>query len=46
MVADASPDDLRKARETFQTIGEQARQLRAFLGDEAYETLLWSTERL
>ena len=37
--------DSRKAYHTFETVEEQADQLRKFMGDE-YETLLWSVERL
>ena len=36
----------RKAEKTFKTIEHQAKRLRNFLGDSAYETLLWNTERL
>lgn len=38
-------DALRKARSTHETITEQSSKLKAFLGDDAYETLLWKTER-
>ena len=38
--------DSRKAEKTFKTIEHQAKRLRNFLGDSAYETLLWNTERL
>jgi hypothetical protein len=38
--------DSRKAERTYNTIIEQADQLKAFLGLEAFEKLLWNTERL
>jgi len=38
--------DSRKAERTYRTIARQATRLRAFLGDSAYDTLLWHTERL
>jgi hypothetical protein len=37
---------VRSAQATFATIERQADELRALVGDETYETLLWSTERL
>jgi hypothetical protein len=41
-----SADSLRQARATFETIREQSINLRELLGDDAFETLLWNTERL
>lgn len=38
--------DSRKAERTFRTCERQANKLKKFLGDSAYETLLWRTERL
>jgi hypothetical protein len=38
--------DSRKAEKTFKLCTKQARQLRQFLGDDDYQTLLWKTERL
>jgi hypothetical protein len=38
--------DSRKAEKTFKTCEEQARKLKALLGDSAYRTLLYETERL
>ena len=38
--------DSRKAEKIFNTCEHQAKRLRQFLGDSAYETLLWNTERL
>jgi hypothetical protein len=35
-----------RARRTFETIQRQSGELREFLGDDAFETLLWNTERL
>jgi len=37
--------DSRTAERTFKAVERQARKLRAFLGDDLYETLLWNTER-
>lgn len=37
--------DSRKAERTYREIGRQAERLKAVLGDEDYETLLWKTER-
>lgn len=37
---------MRKARDTFQAIERQSADLRALVGGEAFETLLWNTERL
>jgi hypothetical protein len=37
--------DSRKAERTFRTIERQAASLRRLLGEEAYEALLWNTER-
>jgi phage-related protein len=37
--------DSRKAERTFTVTQRQAENLRKFLGDSAYETLLWHTER-
>lgn len=38
--------DSRKAERTYKTIRRQAAKLRKLLGDSAYETLLWDTDRL
>lgn len=38
--------DSRKAEHTFNTIRRQAERLQQFLGDDAYQNLLWNTERL
>ena len=38
--------DSRKAEKTYRTIKRQAEQLKRTIGDEAYNTLLWDTERL
>lgn len=38
--------DSRKAEKTYKAVKRQAEQLKRFLGDEAYETLLYKTERL
>lgn len=38
--------DSRKAEKTFRAIKRQAEQLKRTLGQEAYEELLWNTERL
>lgn len=38
--------DSRKAEKTYRMIGTQSGKLKRFLGDEAYETLLWECERL
>lgn len=38
--------DSRKAERMYNECGEQAKRLRHFLGREAYDTLLWETERL
>lgn len=38
--------DSRKAERTYRIIEKQANRLKAFLGQGAYETLLWNTERL
>jgi hypothetical protein len=37
--------DSRRALKTFATVEKQSAKLKAFLGDEAYEQLLWKTER-
>jgi hypothetical protein len=37
--------DSRKAERTFKTCERQALKLHKFLGDSAYRTLLWDTER-
>lgn len=37
--------DSRKAERTYNIVREQAKQLRGFLGSDAYELLLWHTER-
>jgi hypothetical protein len=37
--------DSRTAERTFKTVERQADKLKAFLGPEAYETLLFNTER-
>lgn len=37
--------DSRKAEKTFRTIQRQAARLKAFLGEDAYKSLLWNTER-
>lgn len=36
--------DSRKAERLYQTVAEQAKALRFFLGREAYESLLWDTQ--
>lgn len=38
--------DSRKAYATYQTLAEQAKLLRHFLGDDAYKELLWDVEGL
>lgn len=38
--------DSRKAERTYQLIGKQATELKRILGEDAYTTLLWDTERL
>ena len=38
--------DSRKAHRTYGVCKRQSERLKKFLGDEAYETLLWNTERL
>jgi hypothetical protein len=38
-------EDSRKAEKIYNTISKEAKKLKAFLGDEAYESLLWKTER-
>ena len=38
--------DSRKAEKIYKVIERQAAQLKRFLGDELYETILWDTERL
>jgi hypothetical protein len=38
--------DLRRARATHAVIVKQAAELKALLGDDAYDALLWNTERL
>lgn len=38
--------DSRAAEKTFKTCEHQAKRLRTLLGDSAYTTLLWNTERL
>lgn len=38
--------DSRKAHKTYQVIAKQAAKLRAMLGQDNYETLLWNTENL
>jgi hypothetical protein len=38
--------DSRAALKTFNTVANQSRALKRVLGAEAYETLLWNTERL
>lgn len=37
--------DSRKAERTFKTVERQSVKLRRFLGESAYQTLLWNTER-
>lgn len=37
--------DSRRAEKTFKVCKQQAQRLNKFLGDEYYETLLWSIER-
>lgn len=37
--------DSRSAERTFKAVEKQAERLKKFLGDEAYEKLLWETER-
>jgi hypothetical protein len=36
----------RKAHKTYRLIEKQAAQLKELIGNEAYEALLWHTERL
>ena len=38
--------DSRKAEKTYKLCQKQAKDLKRFLGEEAYKTLLWETERL
>ena len=38
--------DSRKAEKTYRIIEKQAQELKSFLGADAYDTLLWNTERL
>jgi hypothetical protein len=38
--------DSRRGERVYRTARRQARLLRALVGDEAYRTLLWETERL
>ncbi len=38
--------DSRKAERTYQAVKDQAEKLRALLGDDNYERLLWEIERL
>lgn len=38
--------DSRKAEKTFRAVQQQARDLKALLGNDAYEELLFQTERL
>jgi hypothetical protein len=38
--------DSRKAERTFQVVGRQAAKLKAFLGENLYDDLLWNTESL
>lgn len=37
--------DSRRAERTFKTVERQAKRLRAFLGESAYETLPWKVDR-
>lgn len=37
--------DSRKAEKTYKIVAKQAAKLRAMLGQDNYETLLWNTER-
>jgi hypothetical protein len=37
--------DSRKAHHTYEIVGDQAKRLKAFLGRELYEQLLWQVER-
>jgi len=37
--------DSRRAERVYKVCGRQAASLKRMLGDEAYETLLWNTER-
>ena len=39
-------EDSRKAERIFKACGKQAIKLKRFLGEPAYERLLWDTERL
>jgi len=39
-------EDSRTAEDTYDTIKDQAMRLRVLLDDEAYERLIWGTERL
>jgi hypothetical protein len=41
-----SDPDSRKAEATYRLIGEQAKRLRHFLGDEAYRELMYEVERM
>jgi len=38
--------DSRKAEKTFKTVEHQAKRLSNFLGSDAFQTLLWNTERM
>ena len=38
--------DSRKAEKIYNTVAKQAEELKAFLGEEAYNQLLWETEKL
>lgn len=38
-------EDSRKAEKTYHVCAEEAKKLRHFLGEEAYQTLLWNMER-
>jgi hypothetical protein len=38
--------DSRRAERTFRAVERQAKRLRSVLGESAYNTLLWDTERL
>ena len=38
--------DSRKAEKTFRIVAKEAAKLKRFLGEPAYERLLWDTERL
>ncbi len=42
---DETPEEERKARGIFRAVETQTEKLQRFLGDDAYQELLWETER-